>query len=129
MGLAGGTGGSRAPVARGAGRAPAAREAPARRWWKGAPAPALFCSSLSLGGTRGGAGVAPDRRLSGGHAGEVAAPVGGRAAAALAGGGRARSSPRLLLPLLCWVRNPTGFGFGFNPKPDPFTPEPDPLKV
>ena len=88
----------------------------------GAPPPSV----LSLRVSPGGAGVAPDRRLSGGHAGKVAAGRRARAAAAPAGDGRARSSSRgLLLPLLYWGRNPImGLGTGSNPNPTRLHPDP-----
>jgi len=103
------------------------RPAQGRLWGGGSTSPPHLSLSFPRWLTdRSGAGAPPERRRRRG---------GGRTTARLVGGGRAGRSSReqrqqlLLLPPCAREGNPNGFGFWVQPKPDPFTPKPDPLKV
>ena len=91
----------------------------------GAPAPPLFSHRRT---------PAPERRRSGAGVGGTARRRDCRAGRAVAPAGRRPnmdgSSSLAAAAAGCFFgkENPSGFGYGFKPKPDPFIPGPDPIR-
>jgi len=110
---------------------PAAREAgkaPARRGWWGRQPPLSSILSFPHPVEQSGAGAAPGRcrRRQSSRAGGRPRRPGSRAAARK----KAQQQPMAAAAASHLEEKPNlGCGFGFDPKPDPFKPRSDPLKV